>query len=98
MKLSQWMADEEKQEKFRKLINNPILQEALALVREDCIPATRSADNPEHMLTLYALDHARAAGWFAALSMLEGLQKVSPSTVKVFPQSWKYKETETKPK
>lgn len=92
--IDQWSADEERQDKLRALINDPVMQEALYLVKQACIPAARQVDNPEHLVTLYALDHARAGGWHAALNLLEKLQKREIKAPAVPPKPWKHKTKE----
>jgi len=91
--LNQWSADAERQELLRKLLNDPVMQEALALARAQCTPKAREVDNPDHMLTLYALDHSRAAGWYAAINFLTHLSSVSQKPESKVPQPWKQTET-----
>ena len=92
----QWAADEEKQKTLQKLINDPVMQEALQLVKEACTPRAREMDDPTNMTTLYALDYSRATGWFDAISMLLSLQKVDSIPRKDPAKPWKHKETEPK--
>jgi hypothetical protein len=91
--LTQWSADAERQELLRKLLNDPVMQEALTLARAQCTPKAREVDNPDHMLTLYALDHSRATGWYAALNFLSHLSSVSQKIEPKAQQPWKHTET-----
>ncbi len=93
-KYQQWSANEEKQAAFRVLINDPVMQEALAIVRGTCTPKARESDNPESITTLYALDYSRATGWYAALQMLDDLQKTSPPIRKTVEQPWTHKDSD----
>lgn len=90
--LTQWTADAERQEHLKKLLDDPIMQEALTLVRAQCLPRPREVDNPEHVVTLYALDHSRATGWYDAINFLLSLQRLGSKPDLSLPQPWKKKE------
>lgn len=92
--LEQWAADEGVQKRFHELIHDPVMQAAIALVRAQGRAQRRQADDPQHILTLYALDHSRQTGWHDALSALEALQKLTGKKQKNQPQPWKHKDTE----
>lgn len=92
MTSKQWAADKERQKLFQTLINDPVMQEALSLVRDSCHPKSRTADDPAHITTLYALDYSRATGWYDCLSMLESLQRVNPQPDRKVSQPWTHKE------
>lgn len=73
MNLKHWKANDEKKARLATLLADPVMQEALSLVKDEMIPQARPHDDPAHVVTLMALDQSRAAGWHAALRFLATL-------------------------
>jgi hypothetical protein len=88
--LRQWRANGEKIEKFRALLADPVIQEALRLVQLAGIPTIRrSHSGSAELLTLsLALDQSRQEGWHAALMALDGLKNLETPKSQNSQQEW----------
>lgn len=94
-----WSNNEEKQKTLADLLSHPTMQEALRIVKDEMIPIARIADDPAHVLTLMALDQARAAGWHAALRCLASLASPpAPPTQVDTNTPWKHKQAKAEKK
>lgn len=99
MNLKQWKANDEKKARLATLLSDPVMQEALSLVKDEMIPQARPFDDPAHVVTLMALDQSRAAGWHASLRFLSSLPFLASEPAGAAPaMPWNHLSEKPKPK
>jgi hypothetical protein len=90
--LRQWKSNGEKVQRFRILLADPVIQEALRLVQLAGIPTIRrSHSGSAELLTLsLALDQARQEGWHAAILAFDGLKNLETPKTQTSQQEWEH--------
>ncbi len=92
-RLQAWTSNQEKIERFRNLLADPVMQEALQLTQLFAIPSARrmsSDGNPDMLMTTLALDQTRQEGWHAALAAFDGLKNLVVPASKEDRAEWDY--------
>lgn len=84
-----WHNDQAVIGRFRELLSDPVLQQALRLTQLIGIPMLQRTDaDPKRLRTALMLDQARQAGWHAALATFDNLKNIPVAALAAPQEAW----------